>query len=179
MFGFSYVLMNRSIDKWFSRPVEELREDSAQVAGLLTNYAACELRTQKRSRLSQGRTIRQALTTGNYSEVDGVSATHASQSTRWVLSHPQAGPADTVRSASRRRGTQLRASLDAPVARYLGAVRAEDATTGTCAALTKRCLPLRHRRRALPGFGCRCRSPGPSHCGSPAACYPYANPQSY
>src|SRR6202165_2705799 len=40
MFGFSYVLMNRSIDKWFSRPVEELKEDSAQVAGLLTDYAA-------------------------------------------------------------------------------------------------------------------------------------------
>src|SRR4051812_93793 len=39
MFLFAYVLMNRSIDKWFSRPVDELREDSGQVATLLSDYA--------------------------------------------------------------------------------------------------------------------------------------------
>ncbi len=40
MFFFAYVLMNRSIDKWFSTPVEEVRRDTATVASLLTNYAA-------------------------------------------------------------------------------------------------------------------------------------------
>jgi len=40
MFWFSYVLMNRSIDKWFSRPVQEVREDTATMASLLSNYAA-------------------------------------------------------------------------------------------------------------------------------------------
>ena len=40
MFWFSYVLMNRSIDKWFSRPVQEVREDTAMMASLLSNYAA-------------------------------------------------------------------------------------------------------------------------------------------
>ncbi len=39
LFLFSYGLMNRSIDKWFSRPVEEVREHTAEVTQLLTNYA--------------------------------------------------------------------------------------------------------------------------------------------
>jgi two-component system nitrogen regulation sensor histidine kinase NtrY len=40
MFWFAYGLMNRSIDKWFSRPVEEVREDTAAMASLLSKYAA-------------------------------------------------------------------------------------------------------------------------------------------
>jgi len=40
MFFFAYVLMNRSIDKWFSTPVEEVRRDTATITSLLTEYAA-------------------------------------------------------------------------------------------------------------------------------------------
>lgn len=40
MFWFAYGLMNRSIDKWFSRPVEEVREDTAAMVSLLSRYAA-------------------------------------------------------------------------------------------------------------------------------------------
>ncbi len=40
MFFFAYVLMNRSIDKWFSTPVEEVRRDTANMASLLSSYAA-------------------------------------------------------------------------------------------------------------------------------------------
>jgi nitrogen fixation/metabolism regulation signal transduction histidine kinase len=40
MFCFAYVLMNRSIDKWFSTPVEEVRQDTAIMATLLAKYAA-------------------------------------------------------------------------------------------------------------------------------------------
>ncbi len=40
MFFFAYGLMNRSINKWFSRPVEEVREDTNAVASLLSDYAA-------------------------------------------------------------------------------------------------------------------------------------------
>jgi len=40
MFLFAYVLMNRSIDKWFSTPVEEVRQDTATMASLLSEYAA-------------------------------------------------------------------------------------------------------------------------------------------
>jgi two-component system nitrogen regulation sensor histidine kinase NtrY len=38
LFLFAYALMNRSIDKWFSRPVEELRQNSQSVASLLETY---------------------------------------------------------------------------------------------------------------------------------------------
>src|SRR5690349_12661250 len=40
MFFFAYVLMNRSIDKWFSSPVQEVRRDTATMASLLSSYAA-------------------------------------------------------------------------------------------------------------------------------------------
>jgi PAS domain S-box-containing protein len=40
MFWFSYGLMNRSIERWFSTPVEEVRQDTASMATLLSKYAA-------------------------------------------------------------------------------------------------------------------------------------------
>jgi two-component system nitrogen regulation sensor histidine kinase NtrY len=40
MFFFAYGLMNRSINKWFSRPVEQVREDTNAMASLLSDYAA-------------------------------------------------------------------------------------------------------------------------------------------
>ncbi len=40
LFVFAYGLMNRSIDKWFSRPVQEVQENTTAVANLLTTYAA-------------------------------------------------------------------------------------------------------------------------------------------
>jgi len=33
------LLMNRSIDKWFSQPVEEVRADTAAMSALLYDYA--------------------------------------------------------------------------------------------------------------------------------------------
>lgn len=39
MFLFTYLLTNRSIDRWFSRPVQNLREGSEQVAAQLLDYA--------------------------------------------------------------------------------------------------------------------------------------------
>src|SRR5712691_9364160 len=49
MFFFAYGLMNRSIDKWFSRPVEEVREDTAAMASLLSAYAAQNARAEAES----------------------------------------------------------------------------------------------------------------------------------
>jgi PAS domain S-box-containing protein len=40
MFWFAYGLMNHSLDKWFSTPVEEVRRDTAAMATLLADYAA-------------------------------------------------------------------------------------------------------------------------------------------
>ncbi|MBZ5573625.1 MAG: hypothetical protein LAO09_17295 [Acidobacteriia bacterium] len=49
MFFFAYVLMNRSIDKWFSTPVEEVRRDTATMASLLSQYAAQNARAEAKS----------------------------------------------------------------------------------------------------------------------------------
>jgi two-component system nitrogen regulation sensor histidine kinase NtrY len=46
MFYFSYVLMNRSIDKWFSTPVQEVQQDTALMASLLSNYASENARAE-------------------------------------------------------------------------------------------------------------------------------------
>jgi two-component system, NtrC family, nitrogen regulation sensor histidine kinase NtrY len=46
LFVFSYGLMNRSIDRWFSRPVEEVRERTAGVTSLLAGYAGQNVRAE-------------------------------------------------------------------------------------------------------------------------------------
>jgi two-component system, NtrC family, nitrogen regulation sensor histidine kinase NtrY len=46
MYWFAYGLMNRSIDKWFSTPVEEVRADTDAMASLLANYAARNARSE-------------------------------------------------------------------------------------------------------------------------------------
>jgi two-component system nitrogen regulation sensor histidine kinase NtrY len=46
MYWFAYGLMNRSIDKWFSTPVEEVRAFTDSMASLLANYAAQNARAE-------------------------------------------------------------------------------------------------------------------------------------
>jgi two-component system, NtrC family, nitrogen regulation sensor histidine kinase NtrY len=46
MYWFAYGLMNRSIDKWFSTPVEEVRADTHAMASLLANYAMQNARAE-------------------------------------------------------------------------------------------------------------------------------------
>ena len=46
MYWFSYGLMNRSIDKWFSTPVEEVRSDTQAMTSLLARYAQQNARAE-------------------------------------------------------------------------------------------------------------------------------------
>jgi two-component system, NtrC family, nitrogen regulation sensor histidine kinase NtrY len=46
MYWFAYGLMNRSIDKWFSTPVEEVRADTQAMASLLASYATQNARAE-------------------------------------------------------------------------------------------------------------------------------------
>ena len=46
MFLFSYLLMNRSIDRWFSQPVAQLRNDSSRIALELSHYVAGNARAE-------------------------------------------------------------------------------------------------------------------------------------
>ena len=68
MFLFAYGLMNRSIDKWFSRPVEQLREDSGEIANLLSGYAAENAAAEAESIATLSET-QHAFETGNFTSV--------------------------------------------------------------------------------------------------------------
>jgi two-component system nitrogen regulation sensor histidine kinase NtrY len=46
MYWFAYGLMNRSIDKWFSAPVEEVNRDTHAMTALLDSYAAQNTRSE-------------------------------------------------------------------------------------------------------------------------------------
>ena len=68
MFWFAYGLMNRSIDKWFSQPVEEVRQDTASLTRLITSYAAQNARAEALSIASSPETQR-AFAGHNFSPV--------------------------------------------------------------------------------------------------------------
>jgi PAS domain S-box-containing protein len=46
MFAFSYLLMNRAVDRWFSQPVTEMREDANTMSVELFRYAAANARLE-------------------------------------------------------------------------------------------------------------------------------------
>jgi nitrogen fixation/metabolism regulation signal transduction histidine kinase len=68
MFMFSYGLMNRSIDKWFSGPVEQIQQDSGHIGRLLSEYAG-ENSRQEALEIAQSPDTIKAFETGNYTGV--------------------------------------------------------------------------------------------------------------
>jgi nitrogen fixation/metabolism regulation signal transduction histidine kinase len=66
MFWFSYGLMNRSIDKWFSQPVEEVRADTAAMSALLYDYAGQNAASEAQS-IAQTDEFQRAFTNKNFS----------------------------------------------------------------------------------------------------------------
>lgn len=69
LFLFSYVLMNRSIEKWFSRPIEQLSQDTSQIAQLLTSYAT-ENAVAEATTLASDPDLRQAITKNDWIAFD-------------------------------------------------------------------------------------------------------------
>jgi len=68
MFMFSYGLMNRSIDKWFSSPVTALQQDSGKVAALLSTYAG-DNALQEAGEIAESPEVQRAFETSNYTGV--------------------------------------------------------------------------------------------------------------
>src|SRR6267154_5684174 len=68
MFMFSYGLMNRSIDKWFSSPVNALHQDSGRVASLLSASQGNSARHTAMD-IAESPEIQHAFETANYSGV--------------------------------------------------------------------------------------------------------------
>ncbi|HEX8893117.1 MAG TPA: ATP-binding protein, partial [Terriglobales bacterium] len=68
LFLFSYGLINRSIEKWFSRPVEDVQYRTGVVASLMTDYAADNARVEA-ERIASSPAARKSFETGNYALV--------------------------------------------------------------------------------------------------------------
>jgi PAS domain S-box-containing protein len=66
MFLFTYLLTNRSIDRWFSRPVQNLRQDSEHVTNLLLEYAKSNAQAESQS-LAGNVQVQRSFVTGNFS----------------------------------------------------------------------------------------------------------------
>jgi two-component system nitrogen regulation sensor histidine kinase NtrY len=49
MFLFSFLLLNRSLERWFSEPASEVRDDSMQITAELSHYAALNARSEAES----------------------------------------------------------------------------------------------------------------------------------
>lgn len=60
MFLFSFLLMNRSIDRWFSQPAAEVRDDSTQITMELSHYASLNARAEAES-MARSTTLTAAL----------------------------------------------------------------------------------------------------------------------
>jgi two-component system nitrogen regulation sensor histidine kinase NtrY len=75
MFFFAYGLMNRSLEKWFSQPVEEVRQDTTALASLLSNYAAQNATAEATSIAATAETQR-AFAGHSFSPVLGVFRVH-------------------------------------------------------------------------------------------------------
>lgn len=75
MFFFSYLLLNRSIDRWFSQPVVQLREDSTRIALELSHYAATNARLEAES-LASSAQLASALEANDSPKVLEVVRTH-------------------------------------------------------------------------------------------------------
>ena len=69
MFWFSYGLLNRSIDKWFSQPVEEVRADMAAMSALLYDYAGQRAASEAQS-IAQTDEFQRAFASGHFSEAN-------------------------------------------------------------------------------------------------------------
>jgi two-component system, NtrC family, nitrogen regulation sensor histidine kinase NtrY len=64
MFLFSFGLLNRSMERWFSQPASQLRQDSTRVSLELSQYAAANARAEAES-LASSPSLNHSLETGN------------------------------------------------------------------------------------------------------------------
>ncbi len=68
LFLFSYGLLNRSLEKWFSRPAEDVQYHTTQIASLLTEYAAANAQDEA-LRLAATPDAEKSFRTGNFTSI--------------------------------------------------------------------------------------------------------------
>ena len=75
MFLFSFLLMNRSIDRWFSEPASEVRTDSTEIAMELSHYASLNARAEAAS-IAGSSELASALQSGDTRAILNVMRSH-------------------------------------------------------------------------------------------------------
>ncbi len=75
MFLFSFGLLNRAMERWFSQPSSQMRQDSTLVAMELSQYAAANARAEAES-LASSPSLTHSLETGNSEALLQEIATH-------------------------------------------------------------------------------------------------------
>jgi hypothetical protein len=75
MFWFAYGLMNRTIVLWFSRPVQEVRDDTRAMASLLAAYAQQNAVSEAAS-IAASPEAQRSFATGNFSSLEQEFARH-------------------------------------------------------------------------------------------------------
>jgi two-component system, NtrC family, nitrogen regulation sensor histidine kinase NtrY len=75
MFLFSFGLLNRAMERWFSQPSSQMRQDSTLVAMELSQYAAANARAEAES-LASSPSLTHSLQTGNSEALLREIATH-------------------------------------------------------------------------------------------------------
>jgi two-component system nitrogen regulation sensor histidine kinase NtrY len=75
MFLFSFGLLNRAMERWFSQPSSQMRQDSTLVAMELSQYAAANARAEAES-LASSPSLTHSLQTGNSDALLREIATH-------------------------------------------------------------------------------------------------------
>jgi len=68
LFLFSYGLLNRSLEKWFSRPAEDVQYHTNQITSLLTEYAAANAQGEA-ARLAATPDAQKSFHTGNFTSL--------------------------------------------------------------------------------------------------------------
>ena len=62
MYGFSYLLMNRAVERWFSQPAAQLRDESSRIALDLSRYVAANARSEA----EETRRVPSSMTTASW-----------------------------------------------------------------------------------------------------------------
>ncbi len=75
MFLFSFGLLNRSMERWFSQPASQLRQDSSRVALQLSQYAAANARAEAQS-LASSPSLGRSVQTGSADSLSRALGTH-------------------------------------------------------------------------------------------------------
>ncbi|MEI9977947.1 MAG: ATP-binding protein [Edaphobacter sp.] len=93
MFAFSYLLLNRAVDRWFSQPVTEMRDDSVNMALELARYTSANARSESDSIASSLPEVPLAAPpTKDLTAPTGPAPTHSPHSPAHVLAHSLTHP---------------------------------------------------------------------------------------